>query len=56
VRPLPGSLVVNPLDLYSQNGALNVNLTLENHREATDSCTTAILHYRGRRSKLLRCA
>jgi FtsP/CotA-like multicopper oxidase with cupredoxin domain len=29
-RPMPGSLVVNPLDLYSQNGALNVNLTLQN--------------------------
>ncbi len=29
-RPLPGSLVVNPLDLYSQNGTLTVNLTLQN--------------------------
>ncbi len=29
-RPLPGSLVVNPLDLLSQDGALTVNLTLEN--------------------------
>lgn len=29
-RPLPGNLVVNPLDLYSQNGVLNVSLTLEN--------------------------
>jgi len=29
-RPQPGSLVVNPLDLYSQNGTLNLNLTLQN--------------------------
>jgi FtsP/CotA-like multicopper oxidase with cupredoxin domain len=29
-RPLPGSLVVNPLDLYSQDGTLNVNFTLQN--------------------------
>jgi len=29
-RPQPGSLVVNPLDLYSQNGTLTVNLTLQN--------------------------
>jgi FtsP/CotA-like multicopper oxidase with cupredoxin domain len=29
-RPLPGSLVVNPLDLYSQNGTLTVNFTLQN--------------------------
>jgi len=29
-RPLPGSLVVNPLDLFSQNGTLNVDLTLQN--------------------------
>ncbi len=29
-RPLPGTLVVNPLDLYSQNGVLTVNLTLQN--------------------------
>ena len=29
-RPVPGSLVVNPLDLYSENGALNVNITLQN--------------------------
>ena len=29
-RPLPGNLVVNPLDLYSQGGVLTVNLTLQN--------------------------
>ena len=29
-RPLAGTLVVNPLDLYSQNGVLNVDLTLQN--------------------------
>jgi len=29
-RPAPGNLVVNPLDLYSQNGVLNLSLTLEN--------------------------
>ncbi len=29
-RPRPGTLVVNPLDLFSQNGVLNVNLTLQN--------------------------
>ena len=29
-RPLPGTLVVNPLDLYSQNGTLTLNLTLQN--------------------------
>ncbi len=29
-RPLPGSPVQNPLDLYSQNGVLTVNLTLQN--------------------------
>ena len=29
-RPLPGTLVVNPLDLFSQGGVLNVNLTLQN--------------------------
>jgi len=29
-RPMPGSLVVNPLDLYSQNGTLTVNVTLQN--------------------------
>ncbi len=29
-RPVPGSLVVNPLDLFSQNGSLTVNLTLQN--------------------------
>jgi FtsP/CotA-like multicopper oxidase with cupredoxin domain len=39
-RPLPGSLVVNPVDLYSQNGALNVNMTLEN-QEGTDH----FMHY-----------
>ena len=39
-RPLPGSLVVNPLDLYSQGGVLNVNMTLEN-QEGTDH----FMHY-----------
>jgi FtsP/CotA-like multicopper oxidase with cupredoxin domain len=29
-RPMPGTLVGNPLNLYSQNGVLNVNLTLQN--------------------------
>ncbi len=29
-RPLPGTPVVNPLDLYSQNGVLTVNLLLQN--------------------------
>ncbi len=29
-RPQPGTLVQNPLDLFSQNGVLSVNLTLEN--------------------------
>ena len=29
-RPVVGSLVVNPVDLVSQNGALNVDLTLQN--------------------------
>ena len=29
-RPQPGTLVTNPLDLYSQDGVLNVNLTLQN--------------------------
>ena len=29
-RPAPGSPVQNPLDLYSQNGILTVNLTLQN--------------------------
>jgi FtsP/CotA-like multicopper oxidase with cupredoxin domain len=29
-RPRPGTLVQNPLDLYSQNGVLTVNLTLQN--------------------------
>jgi FtsP/CotA-like multicopper oxidase with cupredoxin domain len=33
VRPLPGSPVLNPLDLYSQNGVLTVNLTLQNQKE-----------------------
>lgn len=39
-RPLPGSLVVNPLDLYSQGGVLNLNMTLEN-QEGTDH----FMHY-----------
>ena len=29
-RPFPGAPVTNPLDLYSQNGILTVNLTLKN--------------------------
>ncbi|MGO9516403.1 MAG: multicopper oxidase family protein [Candidatus Korobacteraceae bacterium] len=29
-RPQPGSVVVNPGDLFSQNGVLNVDLTLQN--------------------------
>jgi FtsP/CotA-like multicopper oxidase with cupredoxin domain len=29
-RPLPGTPVLNPLDLYSQNGILNLNMTLQN--------------------------
>ncbi len=29
-RPLPGSPVLNPLDLYSQNGVLNLSMTLQN--------------------------
>jgi FtsP/CotA-like multicopper oxidase with cupredoxin domain len=29
-RPLPGDPIFNPLDLYSQNGVLTVNLTLQN--------------------------
>src|SRR5271170_41235 len=29
-RPQPGTLVTNPLDLFSQNGVLAVNLTLQN--------------------------
>ena len=29
-RPLPGQPVNNPLDLYSQNGSLTVDLTLQN--------------------------
>src|SRR5208282_1005236 len=33
VRPAPGSPVLNPLDLYSQNGSLTVNLTLQNQKE-----------------------
>ncbi len=33
VRPAPGSPVLNPLDLYSQNGMLTVNLTLQNQKE-----------------------
>ena len=31
--PAPGSPVLNPLDLYSQNGTLSVNLTLQNQKE-----------------------
>jgi len=33
-RPTPGSLVVNPLDLFSQNGVLTVNLTLQNQMQS----------------------
>jgi FtsP/CotA-like multicopper oxidase with cupredoxin domain len=33
VRPAPGSPVLNPLDLYSQNGTLTVNLALQNQKE-----------------------
>ncbi|HTV64926.1 MAG TPA: multicopper oxidase domain-containing protein [Bryocella sp.] len=29
-RPQPGTLIQNPLDLYSENGVLRVNMTLEN--------------------------
>src|SRR5579862_5327481 len=29
-RPLPGSPLNNPLDLYSQNGVLTLNLVLQN--------------------------
>jgi FtsP/CotA-like multicopper oxidase with cupredoxin domain len=39
-RPLPGTLVVNPLDLFSQNGVLNVNLTLQNQLG-----TDGFMHY-----------
>ncbi|MGA2369209.1 MAG: multicopper oxidase family protein [Candidatus Korobacteraceae bacterium] len=39
-RPLPGTLVVNPVDLYSQNGSLTVNMTLEN-QEGSDN----FMHY-----------
>jgi hypothetical protein len=30
MRPLPGNPVLNPLDLYSQNGVLNLSMTLQN--------------------------
>ena len=40
MRPLSGSLVVNPLDLYSQNGTLTVNMTLENQMG-----TDGFMHY-----------
>ncbi len=39
-RPLSGTLVVNPLDLYSQNGVLNLDLTLQN-AQGTDG----YMHY-----------
>ncbi len=32
-RPSPGSPVLNPLDLYSQNGVLTVNLLLQNQKQ-----------------------
>lgn len=31
-RPLPGSLVANPVDLFSQGGSLTVNMTLQNQQ------------------------
>jgi FtsP/CotA-like multicopper oxidase with cupredoxin domain len=34
VRPIPGTPVVNPLDLYSENGVLTVNLTLQNQKQS----------------------
>lgn len=39
-RPTPGSPIYNPLDLYSQNGTLTVDLTLQN---AVDS--NGFMHY-----------
>ena len=30
LRPIPGDPIYNPLDLYSQNGVLTVNLKLQN--------------------------
>ena len=39
-RPLPGTLVANPVDLYSANGSLTVDMTLEN-QEGTDG----FMHY-----------
>ena len=33
VRPAPGSPVLNPLDLYSQDGVLTVDLTLRNQKQ-----------------------
>lgn len=39
-RPEPGSVVVNPVDLFSQNGVLNVDLTLQN-AQGTDG----YMHY-----------
>ena len=33
-RPEPGTVVVNPVDLFSQNGVLNVDLTLQNAKGA----------------------
>jgi FtsP/CotA-like multicopper oxidase with cupredoxin domain len=32
-RPLPGSPVLNPLDLYSENGVLTVDLMLQNQKQ-----------------------
>ena len=32
-RPSPGSPVLNPLDLYSQNGVLTVDLLLQNQKQ-----------------------
>ena len=39
-RPLPGTLVVNPVDLYSTNGSLTVNMTLQNQMG-----TDGFMHY-----------
>ena len=33
LRPSPGSPVENPLDLYSQNGTLSLDLLLQNQKE-----------------------
>lgn len=33
LRPVPGSPVINPLDLYSQDGVLTLSLTLQNQKQ-----------------------